>query len=305
MSMDRTRPAPGKVRRATDALGALSTALDAPGFGNLSLAPLAWRVLRGSNQRRIRRRCMVVQTAEGVALCRVLGRFKMYVDPRDHGHAVHLMLDGYWEMAVTQAVASLVRPGAVCVDVGANQGYYTLLLAGLAGPEGRVHAVEPHPHMAGLLRRSVMANGFAHQVTVHEAPVGARDGDPVVLLSQVELPSGGHVVPAAEQDGALRTVTVDTLLDGGPADFVKIDAEGAEMAAWAGMQATLALGRPMTLVMEFVLDRVGDPAGFLADVRAQGFGLSSIHARHGIQPVAADRILASRGDQEWMLLLRR
>lgn len=287
-------------------LGALASMVDAPGSSKLPLSLLAWRVLRRSNQRRIRRRCAVVQTSAGVALCRVLGHFKMYVDPRDHGHAVHLMLDGYWEMAVTQAVAALLPPGATAVDIGANQGYYTMLMAGLVGPEGRVHAVEPHPHMAGLLRRSVMANGFRDRVVVHEQPVGARDGDEVVLHAEEELPSGGFVQPAPEGvAGTMRTVTIDTVAGHRPVDFVKIDAEGAEMAAWEGMHGTLALGRPMVVVMEFVLDRVPDAAGFLADVRAQGFSLSYIDARRGIQPVAADRIFAAPSNQEWMLLLRR
>jgi hypothetical protein len=32
-----------------------------------------------------------------------------------------------------------------CVDVGANYGYYTLLMTGVCGPEGRVVACEPNP----------------------------------------------------------------------------------------------------------------------------------------------------------------
>jgi hypothetical protein len=43
----------------------------------------------------------------------------MYVDSQDFGLSPHLMLDGYWEMWVTEALVSLVRPGMVVADIGA------------------------------------------------------------------------------------------------------------------------------------------------------------------------------------------
>ncbi|HEY4595480.1 MAG TPA: hypothetical protein VIJ02_03700, partial [Thermoanaerobaculia bacterium] len=46
-----------------------------------------------------------------------------------------------------------VEPGMVVFDVGANLGFYTLLLADRVGPQGRVHAFEPDPLSCELLRR--------------------------------------------------------------------------------------------------------------------------------------------------------
>src|SRR5208337_857429 len=71
----------------------------------------------------------------------------------------------------TLAVARHVRQGYCCVDVGANCGYYTLLLASLIGPEGRVWACEPIPSMVPLLRQSVQLNGFESRVEVVETAV--------------------------------------------------------------------------------------------------------------------------------------
>ena len=309
------RPAPPSWRATLDGLrgtawqavvnaGATVTAWEARGSSILPLAPLAWRPLRSVNQRRIRQRCRVAQAEDGVALCRVLGRFKFYVDAADHGLAVHLMLDGYWEMHVTQVVAALVRPGMVAVDVGANQGYYTVLMADLVGPGGHVHAVEPNARMMSLLRRSVLANGFGSRVALHAAPIGP-EGDELVLRVPEGSPSGAFMEAAPGDPAAQRAVTLDAVLAGSDADFIKIDAEGAEMAAWAGMAGTLARSRSLTILMEFVLDRAREPAAFLADVARQGFELFHVHRGRGVQPVTAERILASPGGQEWMLLLRR
>jgi hypothetical protein len=104
------------------------------------------REARTLNEATIRSLCHSAYLGDNTALCRVLGRYKMYVDSQDFGLSPHLMLDGYWEMWVTEALVSLVRPGMVVADIGANLGYYALLLADLVGDAGMVHAFELTPH---------------------------------------------------------------------------------------------------------------------------------------------------------------
>ncbi len=302
------RRALATAARAALGLAGLLLAFDARHASRLGLAPLSWHPLRGANQRRIRSRCMVVQALDGVAVCRVLGRYKMYVDASDHGHAVHLMFEGYWEMPVTQVVASLMRPGMTGVDVGANQGYYTLLMAGLAGDEGRVHAVEPNARMVALLRRSVAVNGFARRVHVHARPLGADDARRVVLRVPDGTPSGAYLEAAGggpDDPDAMLTATLDGILGDERVDFIKIDAEGSERAIWEGARRILARGAPLTVVMEFFVDSAPDPAAFLEDIRTCGFAMSHIHNRHGLRPVTADQILTAPSNQEWMLVLQR
>ena len=86
------------------------------------------------------------------ALCRVLSRYKLLLDTRDLGFAAHVLLDGYWEMWLTIFMCRHIQPGMVAIDVGANFGYYTVLMADLVGPEGHVFAVEPNPVVAALLQ---------------------------------------------------------------------------------------------------------------------------------------------------------
>lgn len=90
-----------------------------------------------------RNQCMTARLSDEHLICRVLGEYIMYVDPVDHGNTPHLALNGFWEAWVTLAIARQVQPGWRCVDVGANVGYFTLLMADLVGPEGAVLAVEP------------------------------------------------------------------------------------------------------------------------------------------------------------------
>ena len=55
------------------------------------------------------------------------------------------------------------------MDVGASVGYYTLLLARLVGPSGRVYAFEPIPRDFAILKRNVKANGYQNVVLENRA----------------------------------------------------------------------------------------------------------------------------------------
>ena len=83
-----------------------------------------------------RARAQPVYLGGNEALCRILGRYKLYVDTRDKGLCAHLLLDGYWEMGLTMHIARHVRAGMTAIDVGANFGYYTVLLGALVGEDG-------------------------------------------------------------------------------------------------------------------------------------------------------------------------
>lgn len=85
---------------------------------------------------------------------------KIYLDTRDVSVAPHVILGGMWEPAVTDRVLACVRPGMRAVEVGCNQGWYTLLIARQVGPEGRVIAFEANPDLVKLVAASASINGY-------------------------------------------------------------------------------------------------------------------------------------------------
>ena len=102
----------------------------------------------------------------------------MYVDALETGIAPHLCLDGYWESWITVALARTLRRDWHCLDIGANHGYYTLVMADAVGPKGRVAPIEPTPRLADLLRQTLDVNGFPHVDVVQKA---ASDTDEKTL----------------------------------------------------------------------------------------------------------------------------
>jgi SAM-dependent methyltransferase len=103
------------------------------------------------------------------ALTLVLGHLKMIVAPMDTVQSPHLLLDGYFEPAVSQAFARLIRPGMRVLDIGARYGYFSLLAADLAGPEGHVDAVESNAGYFGFLRQNVGLNRRSASIDLHQS----------------------------------------------------------------------------------------------------------------------------------------
>ena len=246
------------------------------------------------------------------ALCRILGRYKFYVDTRDEGFASNILLDGFWEMWLTMAIARLVKPGMIALDIGANFGYYSLLMADLVGPEGALIAVEPNSHVAPKLRSSLALNGFDARSRVIEAAAAASDEGSALLYSTIAEPKNATIVGADFiADPALGKITptlnwtpAAVLSEFGRIDFIKIDAEGAEEAIIAGLKPLLGSHRP-DLVLEFNAARYPDAGRFLADL-AECYGEARVVADDGgLAAIGRDEILTRQHGEDWLLYFSR
>jgi len=153
------------------------------------------------------------------------------------------------ELPVQEALASLLFPGAVLYDVGANVGFLTMIGARLVGATGLVYAFEPVRTNTAVLRRNLRLNGF-HNVVVIEKAVSSVPGREQLILA---LDSGGAAISVAERppDAAgvmeVEVTSIDEMIRGGgarPPTVVKIDVEGAEIQVLRGMEKTLELHRP-------------------------------------------------------------
>ncbi|MHC1558261.1 FkbM family methyltransferase [Actinomycetospora sp. C-140] len=158
----------------------------------------------------------------------------------------------------------LVGPGDVCLDVGAEFGLYTHVLADLVGAGGAVHSFEPQRGAHRALTLGVRAAGLDH-VHPHRLALGAAPGRQELSVPRRRgLPVHGRAyLTAGARDAGpnrefaghrLESVAVDTL-DAVVADLglarvalVKADVEGAEGALVDGAVATLATHRPHLLL---------------------------------------------------------
>jgi FkbM family methyltransferase len=257
-----------------------------------------------------RRESKAVFVGDGIVLCRVLGTYFMYADADDLGIAPHFALNGYWESNVTLALARAAKPGSWCLDVGANHGYFTLVLAAGTGSEGHVAAVEPNPRSVDLMTRTLDVNGFLSHVDVVSAAISDTQGEPVKVYIPSHRGMNALIIGAGRTEGKggttieTMTETIDHLTASWPqVDLVKIDVEGSEEAVWGGMQRVLADNEEITVVLEVNAARYEDPIAFLERIQASGFALRYIDPDGEARHIAADEICSTGHD--WMLYLKR
>lgn len=261
-------------------------------------------------ERRARGAVQPVYLGDRVALCRVLARYKCFVDTSDVGFGANLLLDGFWESWLTTFIAKRVAPGDHAIDVGANHGYYTLLLSDLVGPLGRVASVEPNPRICTLLRRTIAINGFASRVDLLEQAATGVDNQVLTLSIPLTESKNAFLVDSAEQATLRGDVATEVrggrlataLADWKRLDFIKVDVEGAEEAAVEGLFPLLERFKPK-MVLEFNLARCNRPEDFLRRLRDLYGAIREIAFDGEAHDVETSALMDAGHREDWLLYL--
>ena len=139
----------------------------------------------------------------------------------------------------------LASADSVFFDVGANIGYYTVVLAARLGPRCSVHAFEPNPHIFQRLRENIslnqLPNVFSYQLGLSDT--AGRMG----LLERPDNSGATYLVEGNDTE----VTTLDQFCDSqqiARLDFMKIDVEGFEERLLAGGRRTLERFRPTLLI---------------------------------------------------------
>ena len=241
--------------------------------------------------------------ASSTGIARIIGDFDLYCDPHEKSLGQWLSTTGFWESWITAWVLDNIRVGDVCLDLGANYGYFSRIMQRIAGREGFVYAIEANPTLANLVNKSVC------DFPMHE-------GSPVVVLSMaawnetgfLELSIdntmlGGSSVMGQSQDEPsgkysleIPAVCLDDVV-GREIDFLKMDIEGAEPAAWKGMKRIVS-----RLRVGIIEISRGVPPIFIEEL-ACDFELSLVDYSGSEETFSWDKL--NSGDDPRMLVIRR
>ncbi len=212
---------------------------------------------------------------------------------------------GVHELAVSEVIWRLVGPSDLALDVGANVGYFTGLLARRAG---EIIAIEPNPLLLPIVRENI----DRWPGTIELLAVAASDRSGTAML---HLPDGfdqNSGIGSLEGDSGrayeVQTVRLEDVLGERPVGLMKIDVEGHELAALEG--APLAQVRDLifedhgqlpTPVSELLLEAGFQIKGIeesflgprLVDRRPQGWDAPTYLATRRL--AEAERLIAPRG----------
>jgi FkbM family methyltransferase len=207
------------------------------------------------------------------------GNDRMLIRPvwggRLHAHSEDLSLTpelvtrGTYDAPFTAFVRRYIRPGDVVFDVGANIGFFTILLGYQVWERGTVIAYEANPRVLPVLRDNVSMNWFFDRVEVVSKAAAAEVGK-LPFLVPTRFDSCGslmpveHVLSTEDRLSEIERVEVDAEpLDVHAGrferiDLIKVDVEGAEEQVFAGMDGLLGSRVVRRVSFEIARSHIGD-----------------------------------------------
>jgi FkbM family methyltransferase len=168
-----------------------------------------------------------------------------------------LYYEGAWEPDTVAALRRLIKPGQTVLDIGANMGCHTLLMAQLMGETGQVVAFEPMSAAYAKLTRNIQLNRFPN-IVAEKTGLSNNDGE-----TEIAFATSWRLDLKSDVAGAERVsfMTLDGYVAAHPGlfnrlDCIKLDVDGFEEAVLRGAQDTLLRYRPVVL-MEIGSDSMG------------------------------------------------
>lgn len=191
-----------------------------------------------------------------------------YVVDLTNGMGETVFFLGEYEPAVTQTISSVIKSGDVCLDIGANFGWFALLLHRLcadgknqnASETGEVHAFEPMPQVFATLQKNWKLMGEPKNVFLNNLALG-DEIKKVNLYRFADLPDGFSSL-SNEMDKSnfetfpVQMITLDSYLTDKKIDevnFVKLDVEGAELLFLKGATKLFLQKIPPIFMVEMAL----------------------------------------------------
>lgn len=241
------------------------------------------------------------------AVADITGLGSMRLDPWDMIDS-RIMFFHIWEPAISHFMRRNIRPGSIVADIGANIGYYSLLMSRAVGPDGHVFAVEPSPEIRARLIDTIERNGLSN-VTVVPYGISDKSERRSFQLSSANL--GASKFGEESEDG----LELRRLQDVIPADmlarlsFIKIDVEGMEAPVMRDLhRIPPSLPHLLTICAELRIDDAMQ--ALIGDFQAQGMECLTLPNHYAMlaypdHPVVPEKLASLPHEQLDVALIRR
>lgn len=204
----------------------------------------------------------------------------------------HLLQHGVHEPDMVELLFRLLRPGDTFVDIGGNEGYFSILAAS-AMPDGRVYCIEPQSRLQPVVTENIRLNS-AVRIQVRQVALAERSGSLRLFLRPSVNTGASSLVRHWMLGWAAETVSATTLdalwsdEELGPVRLVKMDCEGAEARIIAGAAGVLERQLIDFIVVDFHPKISGVEACVDAHTRL-------LDAGYGVAPMVSNCVYVRSG----------
>ena len=212
-------------------------------------------------------------TKESILFSKVLDSFYVYTGDVTDKYVQRSCIDlGIWDKELTEWMIANIKPGWVCLDIGANIFYFTEVMARISKGGGKVLAFEPMTRLCNMYEVSKTFNSYEDCAEVEVFPFALSNKEEDLILNIWEENIGGSGIVSQHNVGnhgqygkfytqSIKSNRLDSVYDG-PIDFIKIDVEGHERFVFEGFSES-AKQCPL-IVVEL---GAGQPDEFLIELK--------------------------------------
>lgn len=184
-------------------------------------------------------------------LTRRIQDYQLCLDPWLPGISRTLFISGTREEQLKYVLEQEVLPGSNVLDLGANIGSYTIMLARLVGPSGKVYALEPEPRNFSLLEGNIGLNKMEGQVKAFNIAAGDKKDRLKFYISEYSnmhtfVPHSREGKPSKALTGEsldMEVIDLSSFLNGKlPVDLIRMDIEGYEVEVLIGLRNAIEDG---------------------------------------------------------------
>lgn len=158
---------------------------------------------------------------------------------------------GVYEPQVQEAIVSHLSEGNIFYDVGAFNGFFSLLAARRVGKGGFVYAFEPFPGNAARVRNAFAENAIANYEVIGKALSHTSERAHLFFDGDDSSPTPSLHQGQSEDTIEIQCTTLQDFVRDNPwPDFIKVDVEGAEVEVLRGAEQLLMSDRAPTWLIE-------------------------------------------------------
>jgi len=176
----------------------------------------------------------------------------MLLDIVNHGMKAKLLIDRITDPETTKRFKQLLSNMSetdVCVwEIGAHQGYYSLIAANILESNNDIHAIEPDLRNVERIKKNAELNKYEN-ITVHPIAVGSEYGQ-----TSIQLSNRTYLSKVGESEGETTVVNImpfDELIDDSDRPLIiRLDAEYYEKEILSGMSKLLQSKRDIVIFGE-------------------------------------------------------
>lgn len=187
--------------------------------------------------------------------------FFWFLDPvSDFG--LRLIIDGKYEPDFSRKILSLLEEGDKFIDLGGNEGYFSILASRKVGPNGHVYCIEPQGRLHSVIMKNISKN---HLYNISLMPFAVADKVEEVEITLSPTINTGSSTFVNENRRALwkkekiQTTTLDNLFYHRKIErykLLKIDIEGFEYFALKGGEGLLEKQLIENIIIEIHPDQL-------------------------------------------------